>query len=311
MLLVKEDPTKSEVSKAQLETKASMSVIHNRKEIMVRAVQEATENLFKDDSNQTVEEDNGKSWNDIVFENRNRDYGAYVLRQGYFNNVLVGLIFTGLLVVFIICYSYIAAIFQSNDHAEVVQLKKLVYTELSAPPPIDKPKPPPPQIQLPKLQKVIKFVPPKVVKEQIAEEVPTIEEIKQNETAAVEVQGTAVIFEEPVEEVVVEDDNELFTVVEQNPEFDGGYTAMMEYLQKNMVYPANARRMQIEGTVYVSFIVNKNGSISDVKVMRGIMTECDKEAVRVVEKMPPWKPGKQNGRNVNVRFTLPLKFRLH
>lgn len=69
--------------------------------------------------------------------------------------------------------------------------------------------------------------------------------------------------------------------------------------------------MQIEGTVHVSFIVSKNGSISDVKVLRGISSECDKEAVRVVQMMPAWKPGKQNGRNVNVRFILPLKFRLN
>jgi protein TonB len=311
MLSVKEDPAKSTLSEVQLESDTSMRVTHNRKALMVKAVQDAAENLFRADLNEDTDNEDNKRWDDIVFEKRNREYGAYVLRQGYSNNILVGVIFTGLLVIFIICYSYFAAIFKGNDRTEAVQLKKLVYTELSAPPPIDKPKPPPPQIQLPKLQKVIKFVPPKVVKEQIVEEVPTIEEIKQNETAAVETEGSAVVFEEPVEEVIVEDDNELFTVVEQNPEFNGGYTAMMEYLQKNMVYPPNARRMQIEGTVYVSFIVNKNGSISDVKVMRGIMTECDKEAVRVVEKMPPWKPGKQNGRNVNVRFTLPLKFRLH
>jgi protein TonB len=77
-----------------------------------------------------------------------------------------------------------------------------------------------------------------------------------------------------------------------------------------MQYPANARRIKIEGTIHVSFIVSKTGEISDVSIMRGIMTECDREAVRVVTMMPPWNPGKQNGRNVNVRFLLPLKFRL-
>jgi len=86
---------------------------------------------------------------------------------------------------------------------------------------------------------------------------------------------------------------------------------MMRFIKQNMQYPPNARRMKIEGTVHVSFVVSKTGSISDVKVLRGIMTECDREAVRVVQMMPTWNPGKQNGRNVSVRFIMPLKFRLN
>src|SRR5688500_8639294 len=172
---------------------------------------------------------------------------------------------------------------KGEEVVEKAPPKKLVYTESSAPPPIDKPKPPPPQIQLPKLQKVIKFVPPKVVKEEVVEEIPTIQEIKQTETAAVEVDGsTDVVFEEPVEEVVVTDDNEIFTVVEQNPEYPGGYDAMMNFIRANMVYPVAARRMGVEGTVYLSFVVGKTGAISDVQVLRGISKECDDEAKRVV-----------------------------
>jgi protein TonB len=293
-----------------LQDESAINFTLDRKALMVKAVDDASVNILAGHHLETQSEDD-RNWDDIVFEKRNQDYGAYILRRGYASNVLLGLIFTGLILIFIICYSSIAAIFRSSERVDAVAPRKLIYTELSLPPPIDKPKPPPPQIQLPKLQKVIKFVPPKVVKEQIIEEVPTIEEIKQNETAAVNVEGAAVVFDEPVEEVVVEDDDELFTIVEQNPEFEGGEAGLVAFLRQNMVYPPNARRMQVEGTVYVSFIVNKNGSISDVKVMRGIMKECDREAVRVVEMMPPWKPGKQNGRSVNVRFTMPLKFRLH
>jgi protein TonB len=108
----------------------------------------------------------------------------------------------------------------------------------------------------------------------------------------------------------VEEVEEIYTVVEQLPEFEGGYEAMMNFIKKNMVYPPSARRMQIEGTVHVSFIVSKTGAISDVKILRGIQTECDREAVRVVGMMPPWKPGKQNGKPVTVRFIMPLKFRM-
>jgi protein TonB len=250
-----------------------------------------------------------KSWNDIVFENRNRDYGAYVLRQDYSNNVMIGVITTLIITLAIIFGPAVASLLSSKEKAEVVAPRKLVYTELSAPPPIDKPKPPPPQVQLPKLQKVIKFVPPKVVKEEVIEEVPTIEDIKKNEVAAVDVEAADVVFDEPVEEVVLDED-EIFTVVEQRPEFEGGYEALMMFVKQHMKYPPNARRMHVEGTVHVSFVVNKNGSISDVSVLRGISAECDAEAIRVVKLMPPWKPGRQNGRNVNVRFVLPLKFRL-
>lgn len=249
----------------------------------------------------------------MVFENRNKEYGAYVLRSIYGKNVISGTIVTLVIIALVVLSPKIMELFKSDEVVEKAPPRKLVYTELSAPPPIDKPKPPPPQVQLPRLQKVIKFVPPKVVKEEVVEEVPTIEEIKQHEVAAVEIEGpTEVVFAEPVEEVVVEEEeNKIFTVVEQQPEFEGGYAAMMNFIRKNMRYPASARRMGIEGTVYVSFVVSKDGSISEVNVVRGISADCDKEAVRVVSMMPPWKPGRQNGKPVFVRFVLPIKFQLN
>lgn len=251
------------------------------------------------------------SWDDIVFENRNQEYGAYALRKSYSYNVLIGVSLTILTVGLLLVMPRISQWLEPEQTIVPVK-KKLVYTELMAPPPIDKPKPPPPQITLPKLQKVIKFVPPKVVKEDVVDEVPTIEELKVNEVAAVDVDGDSeVVFDEPVEEVVVEDPDEIFTVVEQQPEFAGGYYALAEYLRANMQYPKMARKMGIEGTVHVSFLVSKTGAISEVKVLRGIMAECDKEAIRVVEKMPSWKPGKQNGHPVHVRLVMPLKFRLN
>jgi protein TonB len=251
-------------------------------------------------------------WDDVVFEGRNQAYGAYVLRKVYSKNIALGLFLTTIVIALIIYGPTIIAMFQTEEVIEKAPPRKLVYTELSAPPPIDKPKPPPPQIQLPKLQKVIKFVPPKVVKEEVLEEVPTIQEIKQNEVASVAVEGpTEVVFEEPVAEVVVEDENKIFTAVEQQPEFEGGYEAMMNFIKKNMKYPASARRMGVDGTVYVSFVVSKDGSISEVKTIRGISADCDKEAERVVKMMPSWRPGKQNGKPVFVRFVLPIKFKLN
>ena len=251
-------------------------------------------------------------WDDIVFENRNQEYGAYPLRQRYSFNILLGVAITFLTVAFVLALPTLSGWFMNEPDTKIAIPKKLVYTELMAPPPIDKQKPLPPKVLLPKLQKVIKFVPPRVVKEQVVDEVPTIDDLKVNEVAAVAVDGdTDIVFDEPVEEVVAENPDEIFTVVEQQPEFAGGYDALTAFLKTNMQYPKLARKMGIEGTVHVSFLVSKTGSISEVKVLRGISAECDKEAIRVVEKMPAWTPGKQNGHPVHVRLVMPLKFRLN
>ena len=103
--------------------------------------------------------------------------------------------------------------------------------------------------------------------------------------------------------------DKIFTVVEQQPEFQGGYETMMDFLKKNLRYPADARRRGIHGTVYVSFIIGKDGSITEVKVIRGVSADVDQEAIRVVSMMPPWRPGMQNGKPVYVRFILPVKFK--
>lgn len=103
---------------------------------------------------------------------------------------------------------------------------------------------------------------------------------------------------------------EIFTFVEEYPAFPGGDRALKEYIVNNIKYPEVARQSGITGIVYVQFVVEKDGSISDVKVVRGIGGGCDEEAVRVVKSMPKWKPGKQRGQPVRVYFTLPIEFKL-
>jgi protein TonB len=103
---------------------------------------------------------------------------------------------------------------------------------------------------------------------------------------------------------------EIFTFVEEYPEFLGGEKALYEYIKNNVNYSELAIKTNIEGTVYVEFVVEKDGSISDVKVLRGIGGGCDEEAVRVVKSMPKWKPGKQRGQPVRVYYTLPIDFKI-
>lgn len=106
-------------------------------------------------------------------------------------------------------------------------------------------------------------------------------------------------------------EDKVFMVVEDDPTFPGGQGKMMKYIQEHLEYPQMAREMDVQGTVHVSFVVQKDGSITDVKVLKGIGSGCDKEAKRVVRNMPKWKPGKQRGRAVKVNVRIPIRFRLN
>lgn len=114
----------------------------------------------------------------------------------------------------------------------------------------------------------------------------------------------AVVEEEDVAEA------EIFTVVESPPTFPGGDEARIRYLTDNIKYPQMARESSIQGTVYVTFVVERTGSVTDVRVLRGIGGGCDEEAIRVIKGMPKWTPGKQRGKPVRVQFTMPIKFTL-
>ena len=107
---------------------------------------------------------------------------------------------------------------------------------------------------------------------------------------------------------LLKSDTDTLIVVEQMPEFFGGNTALKDFLQENIKYPEEAHKLKIEGNVYVSFIIDKEGAVSDIKILRGVNPYLDKEAIRVVKLMPKWKSGKQNGKSVNVQYNLPIRF---
>jgi protein TonB len=106
------------------------------------------------------------------------------------------------------------------------------------------------------------------------------------------------------------EEQQIFMVVESMPEFPGGEAALHQYLAENIKYPQMAKESGIQGRVFVTFVVEKNGKVTDVKVLRGIGGGCDEEAIRVVKNMPSWAPGKQRGKPVRVQFNLPVKFTL-
>lgn len=164
-------------------------------------------------------------------------------------------------------------------------------------PPTEQPPPPPPVVQLPEIIEVPD-------EEEIEEEIEVDLDVEVTEETVIE----DIVFEEAPEE---EEVDEIFTIVEDKPTFPGGDGAMYKYLGKSIDYPSQARRMGIEGRVFVQFIVDKDGSIKEVQAIKGIGAGCDEEAVRVIKAMPSWKPGKQRGRPVKVRMVLPVFFKLN
>jgi protein TonB len=163
-------------------------------------------------------------------------------------------------------------------------------------PPTEQPPPPPPKIQQPEIVEVPD-------EEEIEEDIEIDLDVEITEDTQIE----EMVFEEAPEE---EATDEIFMVVEDQPEPQGGMQAFYEYVGKNMKYPSQARRMGIEGKVFVQFVVDKDGTISQVQAIKGIGAGCDEEAVRVLQNAPKWKPGKQRGRPVRVRMVLPITFRL-
>ena len=157
--------------------------------------------------------------------------------------------------------------------------------------------PPPPEA--PKMEEVLKIV------EDDADVEETTIQASDDTQAAIEVEYIPVEVEE--EEV---NEEQIFEIVEESAEFPGGMAACLKWLGDNLQYPSIASENGVQGRVYVAFVVNTDGSIVDVKIARGVDPHLDKEALRVVSKMPKWKPGRQGGRNVRVRATVPVNFKL-
>lgn len=168
-------------------------------------------------------------------------------------------------------------------------------------------------VNVPKQKRAIQFIPPRIV-EYDDEYPPTVQDITDIDWTTKTQSGTNDYYGEvepaPMPEIRVESD--ILEIVDEPAEYPGGMTAMREYLKNNMMYPMSAKEAGIQGKCYLRFIVNTDGSISDVRVLRGVADcpECDKEATRVVENMPNWKPGRMNGKDVKMYFTLPISFKL-
>ncbi len=264
-----------------------------------------------------------QEWCDLIFEGRNKAYGAYEMRSSSpkRHNLATLIVVVVALLAFTLpklVRNMIPEKDMDMEMTEVTTLSNLKEAEVKKNEelkPLTQAPPPPP------LKSSIKFTAPVIKKD---EEVSDEEEIKSQEElteskvtiSIADVKGTdeehgqdIADFKEAIKPVV-EEDNKVWEIVEQKPQFPGGEAALMKYIRDNMQYPSIAQENGIQGRVVVRFVVSKDGSVRDVTVMRGVDPSLDKEAIRVVKSLPNFIPGKQNGHAVNVYYILPVSFRL-
>ena len=268
-----------------------------------------------------------KNWVELVFDGRNKEYGAYVLRKetGMRNIKSMLLVFA---VIIAIMAGVAAKVAIENAFPKKVAIetdveltklaeKKEAKVEKKAPVKVEE------QKVVEKVKSSVKFTPPVIKKDDEVkpeEELKSQEDLNKTNTAigSFDVKGNDETGGEGLKakEVIAqpeppkEEETKVFDVVEVMPTFPGGQGALFEWLSKNIKYPVVAEENGVQGRVIVTFVVERNGSITDVQVAKSVDPSLDKEAVRVVKAMPHWIPGKQNGSAVRVKFTVPVTFRL-
>jgi protein TonB len=247
-------------------------------------------------------------------------YGAESLKQNQLKHTFLAQLLAIGLIVGIFLFPLLMMFLEKNSNKSQlpVKAKKVIdYSELSAPPPIELEKVPPPTLKAPPKVKTIKFLQPVAKKdEEVIEEedLPSMEDMSKTQIGDFDQDGidsVVVGADESIEVIAADLEEEVFTFVETMPEFPGGgESAFLEYLSENIKYPVIAKETGIEGTVFIKFVIETDGSIGNVQILRGVTSALDNEALRVIKKMPPWKPGKQNGREVRVSYTVPIRFSL-
>jgi protein TonB len=259
-------------------------------------------------------------WLSLVFEKRNRRYGAYALRNDSSNRHLKAIaIVTLVSLLSIILPKLVKAIAPAevenvgrDEVVSMVDIKQDIPEEetvraIEIPPP-------------PELKSTIQFNPPKVVEDEKVtddNQMLSMDELLESDAdiSIANIEGSkdgidiALLTEHKVQ-IVEEKKEDIPNFVEQMPTFPGGLEELQRWLSKNMTYPEYAETQGIQGTVNLRFVVSEDGSIGNVTVVKSLERSCDEEAVRAVKKMPKWNPGKQNGKAVKVYYNLPVKFKL-
>ena len=261
-------------------------------------------------------------WCELIFKDKNKNYGAYKMRQDLGRRQLAALVIVTCAAVAALTLPRLIRMAmpeQKEEMVEVTQLSMLEEPEVKDENIVRKVEPiaPPPA-----LKSTIKFTAPVVKKD---EEVSDEDELKSQQEltetkvqiSIADVKGNDELNGKDIadlQEVITQtpevQKEEPYDMVEQMPQFPGGPAELLKYIAKNLKYPIIAQENGIQGKVILRFVVNAKGYVEDIKVLRSLDPYCDKEAVRVVKSLPQWIPGKQNGRNVPVYYTCPIVFKL-
>ena len=271
-------------------------------------------------------------WVDMVFAGKNKEYGAYQLRKGTSGRnikALLILVIAAALVGGFLAWKVIEQK-QAEEQQAYMEAMELAKLQQQAKKEEKKKEPVKPKIEpkkeIPVARETQKFTAPVIKKDELVKEENQVKQMdKLDEKVAVGTEnkeGTKDRLAEAVRSDIVttapppppapkpEVSNKVFDVVEEMPHFPGGPAALQAFLSSNTKYPVVAQENGVQGRVIVSFVVERDGSITDVKVVRSVDPSLDREATRVVKSMPRWSPGKQNGSAVRVKYTVPVVFRL-
>ena len=271
-------------------------------------------------------------WVEMVFAGKNKEYGAYQIRKGTSGrNIksLLILVIAAALVGGFLAWKVIEQK-QAEEQQAYMEAMELAKLQQQAKKEEKKKEPVKPKIEpkkeIPVARETQKFTAPVIKKDELVKEENQVKQMdKLDEKVAVGTENKAGVKDRTVEavrsEIAVaapppppapkpEVATKVFDVVEEMPSFPGGNAALMSYLNSNTKYPVVAQENGVQGRVIISFVVERDGSISDVKVARSVDPSLDREAQRVVKSMPRWTPGKQNGQTVRVKYTVPVVFRL-
>ena len=271
-------------------------------------------------------------WVDMVFAGKNKEYGAYQLRKGTSGRnikALLILVIAAALVGGFLAWKVIEQK-QAEEQQAYMEAMELAKLQQQAKKEEKKKEPVKPKIEpkkeIPVARETQKFTAPVIKKDELVKEENQVKQMdKLDDKVAVGTENKEGVKDRTVEAVrndiavaapppppapKPEVSNKVFDVVEEMPSFPGGQGALMAFLSSNIKYPVVAQENGVQGRVIVGFVVERDGSITDVKVMRSVDPSLDREAQRVVRAMPRWKPGKQNGSAVRVKYTVPVVFRL-
>ena len=269
---------------------------------------------------------NSKEWRDLIFANRNQDYGAYEIRKTSSRRHLMSI---GIVLLFGAVFASVPIVLEKVFPREDIPVNtmtdgRVIMSEYK---PTEREKEVLEMVRqaeaVPNLKATVKFTPPVIKPNEEVDEADEMltQDAMSNTPATISIEtvvgvkgGTDDIADFKDKDIIIgapKEGNDPVSFVEQMPQFVGGEKELMSYLSKNIKYPIIAQQTGIQGTVLLRFVVGKDGNIRDVTILRSLDSSCDKEAVRVVGSMPQWVPGRQNGVAVAVYYTLPVRFRLN